>query len=399
MEAALTSTPCKWNANTPLAVLPTAPSSSLRLKQSPSSSAVAIPIPLRPRLTRLHKPSYYNFTHRCSSTARTRSAGSGVVVRASASEIPSTMKAWVYEEYGGVDVLKFDEGVAVPEVKDDQVLIKVAAAALNPVDFKRRQGKFKASDSPLPTVPGYDVAGVVVKVGSQVKEFKVGDEVYGDISEKALDGPKQFGSLAEYTAAEEKLLALKPKNIDFTQAAALPLAIETAYEGLERTGFSAGKSILVLGGAGGVGSLVIQLAKHVFGASKIAATASTAKLEFLKSLGADSAIDYTKENFEDLPEKFDVVYDAVGQCDRAVKAIKEGGAVVALTGAVVPPGFRFVVTSNGEVLKKLNPYLESGKVKPILDPKGQFQFSRVVEAFSYLETNRASGKVIIHPIP
>ncbi|KAG2702033.1 hypothetical protein I3760_06G071500 [Carya illinoinensis] len=318
---------------------------------------------------------------------------------ARASSVPSEMKAWVYGEYGSVDVLKFDSNVSVPEVKEDQVLIKVAAAALNPVDFKRRQGKFKATDSPLPTVPGYDVAGVVVKVGSQVKDLKVGDEVYGDIHEKALEGPKQFGSLAEYTAIEEKLLAPKPKNLDFVQAAALPLAIETAYEGLERTGFSAGKSILVLNGAGGVGSLVIQLAKHVFGASRVAATSSTGKLELLKNLGADLAIDYTKENFEDLSEKFDVVYDAIGQCERAVKVVKEGGRVVALTGAVTPPGFRFVVTSNGAVLKKLNPFLESGKVKPVIDPKGPFPFNQVVEAFSYIETNRATGKVVIHPIP
>ncbi|KAL0336144.1 UNVERIFIED_CONTAM: 2-methylene-furan-3-one reductase [Sesamum radiatum] len=317
----------------------------------------------------------------------------------SSSSIPSEMKAWTYTEYGGVEVLKLESSVAVPEVKDDQVLIKVAAAALNPVDFKRRLGKFKATDSPLPTIPGYDVAGVVVKVGSQVKDLKEGDEVYGDISEKALDGPKQFGSLAEYTAVEEKLLALKPKNLDFVQAAALPLAIETAYEGLERAGFSEGKSILVLGGAGGVGSLVIQLAKQVFGASKVAATSSTGKLEFIKSLGADLAIDYTKENFEDLPEKFDVVYDAVGQCDKAVKVVKEGGSVVVLTGAVTPPGFRFVVTSTGETLKKLNPYVESGKVKVLVDPKGPFPFDKVSEAFSYLETNRATGKVVVYPIP
>lgn len=309
------------------------------------------------------------------------------------------MKAWVYSDYGGVEVLKFESNVSVPEVKEDQVLIKVVAASLNPIDFKRRLGKFKASDSPLPTVPGYDVAGVVVKVGSQVKGLKEGDEVYGDINEKALEGPKQSGSLAEYTAVEEKLLALKPKNLDFVQAAALPLVIETAYEGLEKTGFSSGKSILVLGGAGGVGSLVIQLAKHVFGASRVAATSSTGKLDLLKSLGADLAIDYTKENFEDLPEKFDVVYDAVGQGDRAVKAVKEGGSVVVLTGAVTPPGFRFVVTSNGEFLKKLNPYLESGKVKPIIDPNGPFPFSQVVEAFSYIEKGRATGKVVIHPIP
>ncbi|KAL2543192.1 Quinone oxidoreductase-like protein [Abeliophyllum distichum] len=273
------------------------------------------------------------------------------------SSIPSKMKAWIYNEYGGVEVLKFASDVAVPEVKEDQVLIKVVAAALNPVDFKRRLGKFKTIDSPPPTVPGYDVAGVVVKVGSQVKGLKEGDE-----------------------------------------AASLPLAIETAYEGLERAGFSTGKSILVLGGAGGVGTHVIQLAKQVFGASKIAATASTGKLEFLKSLGVDLAIDYTKVKFEDLPEKFDVVYDAVGEGDRAVKAVKEGSSVVYIAGGATPPGFFFVLTSNGEILKKLIPFLESGKVKPVLDPEGLFPFKKVNEAFAYLETNRATGKVVIFSI-
>lgn len=331
--------------------------------------------------------------------ASSSQAAAPASAEASTTSKTSSMKGWIYSEYGGTEVLKIDDNVTVPEIKNDQVLIKVAAAALNPVDFKRRHGKFKASDSPLPTVPGYDVAGVVVKVGSEVKGLKEGDEVYGNINEKALEGPKQFGSLAEYTAVEEKLLAIKPKNIDFAQAAALPLAIETAYEGLERAGFSSGKSILVLGGAGGVGSLVIQLAKQVFGASKVAATSSTGKLELLKSLGADLTIDYTKENFEDLPDKYDVVYDAVGQGEKAVKVVKEGGSVVVLTGAVSPPGFRFVVTSNGETLKKLNPYLESGKVKPVVDPKGPFPFSKLIEAFSYLETNRAAGKVVIHPIP
>ncbi|CAA3006972.1 2-methylene-furan-3-one reductase-like [Olea europaea subsp. europaea] len=312
------------------------------------------------------------------------------------SSIPSKMEAWIYNEYGGP--LKLVSDVAVPEVNDDQVLIKVVAAALNPVDFKRRLGKFKAIDSPPPTVPGYDVAGVVVKVGSQVKSLKEGDEVYGDINENSLEQPKRFGSLAEYTAVEERLLALKPKNLDFVQAASLPVAIETAYGGLEKAGFSAGKSILVLGGAGGVGSLVIQLAKQVFGASKVAATSSTRKLEFLKSLGADLAIDYTKEKFEHLPEKFDVVYDAVGQGDRAVKAVKKGGSVVVIAGAATPPSFYFGLTSNGEILKKLNPFLESGKVKPVLDPKAPYPFDKVNEAFAYLETERATGKVVIFPI-
>lgn len=146
------------------------------------------------------------------------------------------MKAWVYKEYGNSQsVLKFETNVEVPSLREDQVLIKVVAAALNPIDFKRMLGAFSATDSPLPTIPGYDVAGVVEKVGSQVKKFKVGDEVYGDINEKALDHPKRNGSLAEYTAVEENLLALKPKNLSFVEAASLPLATETAYEGLERS--------------------------------------------------------------------------------------------------------------------------------------------------------------------
>nr|KYP31377.1 hypothetical protein KK1_048339 [Cajanus cajan] len=319
--------------------------------------------------------------------------------------IPSHMKAWTYSEYGKSNqVLKFNQSVPLPEVKEDQVLIKVSAASLNPIDHKRMEGLFRNTDSPLPTAPGYDVAGVVVKVGSEVKKFKVGDEVYGDINVKALEYPKVIGSLAEYTAAEERLLAQtlwpqKPQSLSFAEAASLPLTLETAYEGLERTEFSAGKSILVLGGAGGVGTHVIQLAKHVYGASKVAATASTRKLELLRNLGADLPIDYTKENFEDLPEKFDVVYDTVGQTEQAFKALKEGGKVV----TIVPPGFAsailFILSTDGAILEKLNPHFESGKLKPVLDPKSPFPFSQAVEAFSHLETNRATGKIVIYPIP
>ncbi|GJS42244.1 2-methylene-furan-3-one reductase-like protein [Tanacetum coccineum] len=140
----------------------------------------------------------------------------------------------------------------------------------------------------------------------------------------------------------------------------------------------------------------MQLSKQVFGASKVAATSSTPKLELLKSLGADVAINYTKENFEELPDKYDVVYDDIGE--KTGKVVKEGGSVVVLTGEVTPPGFRFVVTSTGSRLTKLNPYLESGKVKAVIDPNSPFPFDRVKEAFSYLETNRATGKVVVYPI-
>ncbi|OWM71546.1 2-methylene-furan-3-one reductase-like [Punica granatum] len=317
-----------------------------------------------------------------------------------AAAVPPKMKAWVHPEYGDpAAVLRLEPGVEVPRIEEDQVLVKVAAAALNPVDIKRMQGLFKSTDSPLPIVPGYDVAGVVVRVGSNVKKLKMGDEVYGNINEKPLNHPKQFGTLAEFTAVEEKLLAVKPSSLNFAEAASIPLAIETAYEGLERAKFSGSKSILVLGGAGGVGTFVIQLAKDVYGASRVAATSSTAKLELLKSLGADFAIDYTKQNFEDLPEKFDVVFDTVGQSDRALKAVQEGGIVVSIVGGAKPPALLFVVTSDGSVLEKLSPFLETKKVKPVIDPKSPFPFSRVLDAFSHLATCRATGKIAIYPVP
>lgn len=314
--------------------------------------------------------------------------------------IPTHTKAWFYSEHGkALDILKLHPNWSIPPLKDDQVLIKVVAASLNPVDYKRMHALFKETDPHLPIVPGFDVAGIVIKVGSEVMKFKVGDEIYGDINEEGLSNLKILGTLSEYTIAEERLLAHKPKNLSFIEAASIPLAMETAYEGLERAELSAGKSILVLGGAGGVGSFAIQLAKHVYGASKIAATSSTGKIEFLRKLGVDLPIDYTKENFEDLPEKFDVVYDGVGEVDRAMKAIKEGGKVVTIVPPGFPPAIFFVLTSKGSILEKLSPYFESGQLKPFLDSKTPVPFSEVIEAYSYLETSRATGKVVIYPIP
>ncbi|KAF8011434.1 hypothetical protein BT93_J1907 [Corymbia citriodora subsp. variegata] len=313
-------------------------------------------------------------------------------------EIPTKAKAWAYREHGDVtDVLRLDPEHEVPEVQEGQVLVKVVAAALNPIDNMRVNGIFQLPGFTLPAVPGYDLAGIVVKVGREVKELKVGDEVYG-----YMWHAKKDGTLAEYAAVEESVLALKPKKLSFEEAASLPASIQTAYGGLERSGLSHGKSLLVLGGAGGVGTLVIQLAKEVFGASRVAATCSTGKLDLLKSLGADLAIDYTKVNFEDLPEKFDVVYDAVGQSERAVKAVAPGGTVVEIVEfdkELPPPAFIFAATSDRLTLEKLTPFLESRKVKPVIDPKSPFPFSQVVEALSYVKTSRATGKVVIHPIP
>ncbi|AES74703.1 quinone oxidoreductase-like protein [Medicago truncatula] len=140
-----------------------------------------------------------------------------------------------------------------------------------------------------------------------------------------------------------------------------------------------------------------RLAKHVFEASRIAATASTTKLEFLRKLGADLATDYTKENYEEITEKFDVVYDAVGDSERALKAVNEGGKFLTILPPGTPPAIPFALTSDGAVLEKLKPYLENGKVKPILDSKSPFPFSHTLEAFTHLNTNRAIGTSTKNP--
>ncbi|XP_060973699.1 2-methylene-furan-3-one reductase-like [Cannabis sativa] len=142
----------------------------------------------------------------------------------------------------------------------------------------------------------------------------------------------------------------------------------------------------------------VKLAKHVFGASKVATTASTAKLELLKRLGADWSIDYTKENVEEIQKKFDVVYDTVGQVEQGLKIVKEGGKVVSISKPAVGAIF-YGLSSSGITLEKLEPYLENGKVKAVIDPKGLFPFANTMEAFAYLETSTATGNVVIYPIP
>lgn len=309
-------------------------------------------------------------------------------------------KAWFYNAYGAVDVLQFGD-LPVPAIATDEVLVKVLAAALNPVDYKRRQGLLKNVDPGFPIVPGFDVAGIVVKVGSDVKQFKEGDEVYGDLIEDVMQAPKRIGSFTEYTAVEEKLLALKPTNLTFAEAASLPLALLTAREGFERANFEAGQTVLVIGGAGGVGTLAIQLAKELYGASVVAATTSTGKVPFVKSLGADVVIDYTKHNYSELPERYDFVFDTVGggEVEKAVKVVKDGGKVLTIAGRAPPhPAAFYTLTSSGALLAELASLIESKKLRPIIDPKGAFKFSEVKEAFKYLETGRVVGKLVITPI-
>ncbi|KAH7653636.1 2-alkenal reductase (NAD(P)(+)) protein, partial [Dioscorea alata] len=219
-------------------------------------------------------------------------------------------KAWVYEEYGPKEVLKLGKIPIPTTLEDDQLLVQVRAAALNPIDSKRSQ--LAIFTSSLPAVPGCDMAGVVVGKGSRVTKFEVGDQVYGNIQNfNEPEKLKKLGTLAEYVAVEEQLVALKPSQLSFEEAASLPLALQTAIEGFKNAKFKEGDSVFVVGGAGGVGTLVVQLAKQYFGASKVVATCSTSKVEFVKSLGADMVVDYTTTKYQDIEEKFDFVYDTI----------------------------------------------------------------------------------------
>ncbi|GLJ48203.1 hypothetical protein SUGI_1017930 [Cryptomeria japonica] len=309
----------------------------------------------------------------------------------------ATQKAWFYNKYGSVDVMEFGE-FPVPKAEPGHVLIKVHAAALNPVDYKRREGLFQHNDSDFPTVPCGDMSGVVVEVGEGVTKFKKGDDVYGNALE-LMTKPKQCGTLAEYTLAAEQLLAAKPNNLSYEEAASLVSVVVTTQQAFEMAKFTKGQSVFIVGGARGVGSIAVQLAKHVYGASKIAASASTSKLDFLKTLGADLVVDYTKQSYEQIAEKFDFVFDTVGESAKSHVLAKEGAPIIDI--AAFPPHPKaqnmFAILRAVE-LEKLKECFESGKVKAVLDPKSPFPFSKVLEAFKHLETGRARGKIVISPI-
>ncbi|XP_061347716.1 2-methylene-furan-3-one reductase-like isoform X2 [Gastrolobium bilobum] len=307
-------------------------------------------------------------------------------------------EAWFYEEYGPKEVLKLGI-LPIPTPQHNQLLVQVHAAALNPIDVKRRQSPIFPSD--FPAVPGCDMAGVVIGKGVDVTKFDIGDEVYGNIQDfNNGEKPKQLGTLAQFIVVEESLVSRKPKCLSFEEAASLPLALQTAIEGFTTAGFKKGQTIFVVGGAGGVGTLVVQLAKHFYGASYVVASCSTPKLEFVKQLGADKVVDYTKTKYEDIEEKFDFLYDTIGDCKKSFVVAKNDGAIVDITW---PPSHPRAVysslTVSGESLEKLRPYLECKKLKPEIDPTGPYHFNDVIEAFRYLETGRARGKVVVSCFP
>ena len=320
------------------------------------------------------------------------------------------MKAIVYDKYGSPDVLELKE-IDKPAVGDDQVLIRVRAASVNPLDWHFMRGRpfflrIKAGlRKPKVIRLGVDAAGTVESTGGNVRRFKPGDEVFGGCT----------GAFAEYACASEKALAPKPANLTFEQAAAVPIAALSALQGLRDKGrIQAGQKVLINGAAGGVGTFAVQIAK-AFGAV-VTGVCSTRNVDMVRSIGADRVIDYTQEDFTRNGQRYDLILDSVGNHSLSAfrRALTAKGTLVMVggpdKGRWIGPmaGMLKVVVMSRFVSQKLLPFLakrshedlvflkdllETGKVTPVIDRR--HPLSDVPEAIRYLEEGHARGKVVI----
>lgn len=309
------------------------------------------------------------------------------------------MKAVQINSYGGVDVLEVNQDVAKPVAGDGQVLVEVHAASINPFDWNVREGYVKEYIKlDFPAIMGGDFAGVVVEAGEGATGFDIGDKVYG----QAALYSGGTGAFAEFATASIGKIALKPKNIDFNQAASLPLVGVSALQAIEtHIQLKKDQKILIHGGAGGIGSIAIQLARAL--GAYVATTVSTRDVEYAKSLGADEVIDFKTQVFEEMLSDFDAVFDTVGgeTTDKSFKLLKKGGTLVSMTG--VPSSElaqKYEVTAigqntegNRERLTRLSELVESGKIKPQVDKV--FSLDEAKEAFTHLETGHPRGKVVL----
>lgn len=282
------------------------------------------------------------------------------------------MKAAQINKYGDSEVIEINPNAPKPEIKEGQVLVEVIAAGLNPIDYKIRLGYLKDAIKSFPITLGTDFAGKVVEVSEGAAEFKIGDEVYGNAI--VLGGGS--GTLAEFATANTGNTALKPKSLDFTKSAALPLAAASALQAIEEhIQIKKGQKILIQGGAGGIGSLAIQLTK-MHGAY-VAATTSPETLDFVKSLGVDKVVNYKTENFQDLTAGFDAVFDTVGgeTAEKSLKVLKKDGIIVSMAAQFDPVevekyGVRAisqVTHTNSEKLKRIAQLVDQGKLKAEVD--------------------------------
>eukprot|EP00850_Spirogloea_muscicola_P015972 SM000126S26348 [mRNA] locus=s126:387077:392094:+ [translate_table: standard] len=308
---------------------------------------------------------------------------------ASMAAAAGSIKGWYYERSGDpLEVLQFGD-LPAPSPGPKEVLVAVKAAGLNPVDKKIITG-YLGGDVPFPKTPGVELAGVVKEVGDGVTKFRPGDEVYG------WDWLFAHGSLAELAVIPEASLALKPANLSFVESVAVPVGTLTSLQVFRAADLKEGQKVFISAGAGGVGSIAIQLAKVVFKAGEVATSASAPKHDLLKSLGADRVIDYKTEKVEEVLSDYDLVYDCVGEPTKGLKIIKEGGKVFTIVDTRAPEPVQMVrVTLKGEELEQMTPYFEKGELKVILDPTGPYPLEKASEGLAYLFKGRATGKVVI----
>ena len=330
------------------------------------------------------------------------------------------MKAFVLERYGKKRALRSTE-MPTPELHDDEVLVEVHAAGVNLLDSKIKSGEFKLIlPYRLPLVLGNDVAGTVVRVGAGVRRFKPGDEVY------ARPDDDRIGTFAEFIAVDASSVALKPGNLGMVEAASVPLVALTAWQVLVETAqLKKGQRVFIQAGSGGVGTVAIQLAKHL--GAFVATTTSTANVGWVKALGADVVIDYKRQDFATELRDYDVVLNSLGkdELSRSLQILKPGGHLVSISGPPTPEfaaarglawplrqvlrllsrGIRsqakrkhvrytFVfMRADGAQLREIASLIESGAISPVVDRV--FPFERTHEALAYSESGRAKGKVVV----
>ncbi|TWE05043.1 NADPH:quinone reductase-like Zn-dependent oxidoreductase [Neobacillus bataviensis] len=320
------------------------------------------------------------------------------------------MKAIVYNQYGQPDVLKLTE-VEKPEPGDNQVLVKIHAASVNYGNLVLLKGEpFLARFAfglikPKYSIPGGDIAGRVEAVGKDVKHFQPGDEVFGDLSGCGWAG------FAEYVSVPEKALALKPGNVSFEEAAAVPMAGVTALQSLRNKGkIQPGQKVLINGASGGVGTFAVQIAKAL--GAEVTGVCSTRNLDILESIGADHCLDYTKESFTEKAERYDLILGVNGGLPLSdyKRALNPNGIFVHVGGSssqmfqamalgplISMIGSKrmgnFLQRANQQDLIYIKELVESGKVKPVIDR--YYKLSEVPDAFRYFEEGHAQGKVVI----
>jgi alcohol dehydrogenase len=330
------------------------------------------------------------------------------------------MRAVFIRRFGGGEVLELGE-IAQANPGPTEVLVRVSAAGLNPIDYKMRQGKLRfLMPTKWPLVLGLDLAGTITAIGEEVRRFKIGDEVFA-----CLDY-RRGGALAEYAVIQEDLLAFKPSILTDVDAAAVPLAALTAWQALIGHGhLRAGERVLVHAGSGGVGSLAVQLAKHL--GARVAATASTRNLELVQQLGADVVIDYRRQDFAALIQDYDLVLDTVGGevRNRSFPCLKRLGSMISIAGTPTGDAARglglpkpiawgmdvlnyktrrlarrhgvhfeyMFMLPNAQQLTQIAELLEAQAIRPLVDKV--FKLSEAREAFAYLEAGHATGKVVV----